>query len=158
MPKDYTRVCDCCGEPFFRRDHHGNRNKHFFCSSKCAAIFKTRKILVSCDWCNKKTYKKMSDIKRRERHFCCHICSVNFNRGTGLSGRNPIVDGVLNHRRLAEIKINRHLLPNEHVHHKDGKHLNNRPENLVVLRAGEHASIHASIKRREPNGRFAKSN
>lgn len=157
MPKEYIHRCDYCDEQFQRRDRHGNRNKHFFCSSKCAAEFKTKKILVSCDWCDNKFYKKTSDINRSERNFCCHKCSENFIRGTGLRGLNPKVYGIPNHRRLAEKKIGRSSLHDEEVHHVDGNHLNNKPDNLVVMKAGEHSSFHASRKRRESNGRFAKS-
>jgi len=157
MPKDYTRICDYCGEPFHRRERHGNRNKHFFCSSECAAKFKIKKLLVSCDWCDKSFYKKRSDINRSDRNFCCHKCSQAYTRGTGISGRNPKVEGVFNHRRLAELKIGRQLLPDEEVHHIDGNHLNNRPDNLVVLKASAHSSFHANQKRRDQYGRFART-
>jgi len=157
MPKESTHICDHCGEPFCRRDRHGNRNKHFFCSGKCAAVFRTKRMLVLCDWCGNHFYKKRSDVNRSSRNFCCSRCSEAYKRGTGISGRNPKVEGVLNHRRLAVLKIGRQLLPDEDVHHVDGNHLNNRPENIVVLKAGEHASFHASQKRRDCFGRFVRS-
>lgn len=42
------------------------------------------------------------------------------------------------HRLVVEKIINRKLLPNEHVHHRDGNGLNNHPNNHEVLLAHKH--------------------
>ena len=47
------------------------------------------------------------------------------------------------HRVLAENKIGRSLLSNEHVHHIDENKQNNAPDNLEVLTVSEHAKRHA---------------
>ncbi len=47
------------------------------------------------------------------------------------------------HRVVAETMLGRALRPDEHVHHKDENKQNNSPENLVVLSASEHLSLHS---------------
>jgi len=42
----------------------------------------------------------------------------------------------------------------EHIHHKDGKHLNNRPDNLIGTSHSEHASYHGKLRYEEGNHPF----
>lgn len=49
------------------------------------------------------------------------------------------------HRWLMEQKLGRKLLPNEHVHHKDGNPLNNDMGNLEVIECGPHMRLHKQI-------------
>lgn len=37
------------------------------------------------------------------------------------------------HRHVMEEKLGRALTPSERVYHKDGDHLNNDPDNLIVI-------------------------
>lgn len=62
---------------------------------------------------------------------------------------------VAEHRLVAEKMIGRYLKENEVVHHINENKLDNRPENLKVMTAWEHMKLHAEIKRRGENGKFA---
>lgn len=49
------------------------------------------------------------------------------------------------HVLIAEREIGRALKADEHVHHINGRKLDNRPENLVVLNRGDHSAAHWSL-------------
>ncbi len=46
------------------------------------------------------------------------------------------------HRRVAEAKLGRKLLPSEVVHHEDEAKVNNSPANLTVEGRGAHTARH----------------
>lgn len=54
----------------------------------------------------------------------------------GSSGR------ILKHRYIAAEKLGRPLTRDEVVHHINGDHFDNRPENLRVMTNSEHVSLH----------------
>ena len=45
------------------------------------------------------------------------------------------------HRRIAEIYFNKKLEEDECVHHLDGNHFNNDPENLVIIKKTQHGKV-----------------
>jgi len=47
------------------------------------------------------------------------------------------------HQVIAEFKVGRPLRAGEHVHHRDEDKLNNHPDNIEVMKAEEHARLHA---------------
>jgi hypothetical protein len=51
------------------------------------------------------------------------------------------------HRRVMEKILGRKLKPNEDVHHINGIHYDNRPENLMVIDHREHMKLHWQIAR-----------
>lgn len=51
------------------------------------------------------------------------------------------------HRHLASIYLNRWVTPEEHVHHIDEVRTNNEEDNLLVLTAEEHNTLHKGTSR-----------
>ena len=59
------------------------------------------------------------------------------------------------HQLVAEQMLGRRLAKGEVVHHRNGIRTDNRPENLEVTTASEHARHHASaLGARDEHGRF----
>lgn len=56
------------------------------------------------------------------------------------------VEGVHEHRTVAEKMLGRPLRKGEIVHHKDNDKRNNDPSNLVVMTQSEHCRLHFSKK------------
>lgn len=148
------KECSNCGHSFFYTGSHGNRNRNFFCCYACYIEYKTKKVRVKCDQCGIEFLKKRSDVQRTDHNYCSPGCSLAYRQKQGETSWNHRVDGVIVHRRIAEEKIGRKLQPGEVVHHIDGNHFNNDPENIAVLSKSEHSQIHASWKERNIHGQF----
>lgn len=104
-----------------------------------------------CEFCGEIFRPK--DSKKRACSRACgikiRICNPH-NKGKGQGWINPkgyreiSIDGksVKEHRYVAELIIDRPLLPTEDVHHINGDKLNNSPENLEVLSHSQHTIQH----------------
>jgi hypothetical protein len=78
--------CLHCGKPFFRDKHSilsiinktAKRDRAEFCSRSCNCLHKHPPIFVSCQTCNKKFKKTLSEIKRNKHHFCSYSCGARW--------------------------------------------------------------------------------
>ena len=156
--KPIEKRCSNCGRLFSYTGSHATRNKYFFCCYECYIAFKTKQVEVEYDWCGNRFLKKESAIRRTDHNFCSLACSLAYRHKAGEGPWNHRIDGAIVHRKAAEDKLGRRLYSWEEVHHIDGNHFNNDPENIEVLSKSEHSKIHASWKERNSNGQFIKQN
>src|SRR3972149_4241669 len=70
------------------------------------------------------------------------VRNVNGYRGFSTSNNSTVYE----HRMIVEKLLGRNLQSEEHVHHKNGKRDDNRPENLEVFSRSNHAKYHANLK------------
>lgn len=49
---------------------------------------------------------------------------------------------LIDYRKIASEYFQKELLPGEVVHHIDGNHDNNDPENLVIIKKSQHSRVH----------------
>lgn len=150
MPKMYL-VCDNCGKEY---TSYQCGKYHHFCSIECRR--KAGKLVASAfdedtrkrageriTYYNKNVFNHGEYRKRQAESL----------RGRG-SGKGYIkVNGMHEHRLVAEEMLGRPLRPGEIVHHKDGNKRNNEPDNLEIMTQSEHIREHL----RRGGGRLAQT-
>lgn len=126
-----TRPCDVCGKEVTRAP--SAMLKEVFCNMACASIGKRERFRLMNLEMNPDRMTPEVRAKLRE---------ANLGKGEGRAYRKTF--GVHTHRIVAAEKLGRPLTKSEVVHHIDGNHLNNHPDNLWVFPSqSEHVKYHA---------------
>lgn len=118
-----SKICKQCGASF--RPYHCYRQK--YCSRECTS--QARKKFLSIPDCLELASRKLDKNIGYVRVYCPMHPHAN------------TWGYVYEHRLIMEGILGRVLSQGEHVHHKNGKRWDNRPENLEVLTASEHCRL-----------------
>lgn len=170
MTAQMNVICDYCGVGFHKKPSH-IRSKNY-CSKACHdnAQFKGDvKECVTCGkevkvspslvrennfcsnecrlkWLSKHVTETMNVPGHSTGHKAPHLTALNRERNPKLALEpDAIRRGNYNtkdHRKAMEKILGRELKPDEDVHHKNGIHDDNRPENLQVMKRGDHLRLH----------------
>lgn len=149
MKKEIELSCFNCFKKFFRtisnRRQDLRRGCKPFCSKKCASEHSNTSIKLRCKRCNKKIYKKFSEItsSKTKRFFCSHKCSAEVT----LNSKTVEISTMY---RETAFKYLEHKCCNcgydiveaLEVHHKDRNRENNHISNLCIVCANCHTLIH----------------
>jgi hypothetical protein len=84
-------------------------------------------------------YKKFSSVRT-------NTMRTNQSGYKVFTDRNGKTQSV--HKRVAEKKVGGKIFSGHEVHHKNGNKLDNRPQNLQVLKIADHKKLHANIKQK----------
>jgi HNH endonuclease. len=112
-----TKACQCCGKSFSVRPYRAEIAK--YCSRSCLAK-------VHFPQFAEHRWKPMGKPPRKYKQM-------------KIDGKEVRV-----HRYLMEQHLGRKLSRDEHVHHINGDPLDNRIENLMVLKNGDHQRLELS--------------
>lgn len=158
-------VCAFCGKPLHKKPSHLKRAKNHYCSQKCHYEAKKEYMkgegnhqygIKGRDNASWKSDTRISNygylLERAEDH------PLADNHGFVFQHRLVAEQHLLTSDNSFEINGRRYLKKEYHVHHKNFDRTDNRPENLVVMTASEHRSMHCKLNPmdRDSDGRFKK--
>jgi endogenous inhibitor of DNA gyrase (YacG/DUF329 family) len=126
------RECVQCGTTFQLKKSGRQAERQRFCSRRCASTARSQASL--------ELRSGMDDWKRRRGTF------IDRTKGYVLAyePEHPCATNrgyVYEHRLVMERMLGRSLRSDEHVHHRNGRRWDNRPANLEVMSAREHARL-----------------
>jgi len=129
-----------------------------FCSVACRNVGSknfSKWVRVNCDHCGKNFGRLTSKLSNFKHHFCGDPCRREFNKinpphkgsGTWLENGYKVKytgngNGRKEHRLVMEKHLGRKLEIKEYIHHINGDKTDNRIDNLVIMTASEHTSLH----------------
>jgi hypothetical protein len=130
-----------------------NRVPKKFCDKKCSTAFRyigKFSTLKECPFC-KKIFNSHS-VSRKVKNFCSSSCYGKYRFPASGNKKKSYKMICINgkytpyHRWIMQNHIGRKLEKDEHVHHINGDHTDNRIENLQVLSSSNHMSLEIKLR------------
>lgn len=136
--KGKIKACSTCGKEI--RVSPSLISDNNFCSNECRL-----------KWLSQHMTEDVNVKGHSVGHKAPHLTALNRERNPKLALEPDAVRrgkyDNKEHRRLMEKILGRKLKPDEDVHHINGIHDNNRPENLQVMKHSEHLRLHWQLAR-----------
>lgn len=111
-----TREIECafCGKKVIKTQSELAKVKgeHYFCSRQCAANFKKKRVIFSCDWCGKSIEYPECHADRAEKHFCDAKCAAEWRSANIKGKQHPAYSRVTTHCHICGkevVKKNSHF-------------------------------------------------
>ena len=132
--------CIICGKQISIRPSAAG-NVHT-CSRECLLIYRRQHLK-----------NELNVAGHSKGHKAPHLTELNKVRNPKLAlepdAANRHSYKAKEHRKVMEQIIGRKLKPNEDVHHINGIHDDNRPENLIIMEHREHLKLHWKIAKQK---------
>lgn len=146
-------TCPVCGKKFHRKPSQLKKNKRAFCSQKCHYVEKSEYMKGEGNHQYGLRGKANPTFKTGEKITIYGYKSVlvpdhPFTAKDRRMFEHRLVAEkyLLTEENSVEIDGKRYLSPEYVVHHKNHIRTDNRPENLEVMKRGEHTSFHCKEK------------
>lgn len=173
--KEPNAVCQHCGNPYWARPHRLAQGLAKFCSWECAKLggrrnygkknpnwkggwtdVKRKRFVKTCEICSREFETSKQSVKYCSKSCAAHGCKKGpkvGHRGINSSGYVVITqpDGsrALEHRLVWEA-THGPIPPRHVIHHINRDRTDNRLENLQLLSAGEHSTLHNREDQKQP--------
>lgn len=126
--------CELCNKEF----EHYSWDSQKYCSKECA--YNKDKVKVECIVCGKKCNKSKSVAERNDNNYCSRECYNLRNNGhKKLKRGTAYYQELLSTSSCSCGETKKYLLQ---IHHIDGNHNNNIPENLEIVCPTCHVKRH----------------
>lgn len=139
--KNKTDSCKNCGGSF---EHYSYDSQEYCCKECYYESVRAKRPKVICISCGKEVEKYSSTVLRNENNYCSREC-YDSRRAEDLKRLKRGTKYYLDLIHESSCECGEHEDYLLQVHHKDGNHNNNSPDNLEIVCANCHVKRHLKL-------------